>query len=151
MHAALAQRQSLSLLDDAKTYRKLELNHRRNKKQDHTAMMDAAQAAFRYEDCKDEYWNPVEFSLLHGTPLWEQASPAQRVLLNQLYWVAYYAQIISARIATHLFQPDVRGVALRRGGLPPRLRHARSGERAGARAHRGVQAGVRGGRGRGVR
>ncbi len=36
------------------------------------------------------------FSLLYGTPLWEQADSGQRVKLNQLYWVAYYSQIISA-------------------------------------------------------
>ena len=41
--------------------------------------------------------------MLYGTPLWEQASESQKVLLNQLYWVAYYSQIISAEIATIFF------------------------------------------------
>ncbi|MCA9556154.1 MAG: hypothetical protein KC933_39375, partial [Myxococcales bacterium] len=59
--------------------------------------------AFDYEACKHEYWNPEEFSLLWGTPVWDQASAAQRVVLNQLYWVAYYSQIISAEIATIYF------------------------------------------------
>ncbi len=103
MHALLAQRQDRSLLDDSKTYRKIEINHRRNKAQDNTEKMDAAQAAFRYEDCKNEYWNPTEFSLLYGTPLWDQATADQKRLLNQLYWVAYYSQIISAEIATIYF------------------------------------------------
>lgn len=88
--------------EDTLAFRKLELNHRRNKEQDHTRLLDAAAAAFRYEDCKGEYWNPEERSLLHGTPLWEGASAAQRVALNQLYWVAYYSQIVSAEIATIL-------------------------------------------------
>lgn len=83
--------------------RKLEINHKRNKQQDHTALLDAASAAFNYEDCKNEYWNPEEFSLMYGTPLWEQATPSQRIILNQLYWVAYYSQIISAEIATIYF------------------------------------------------
>ncbi|MCJ8274813.1 MAG: methyltransferase domain-containing protein, partial [Psychrosphaera sp.] len=42
-------------------------------------MLDEAAKNFRYEDCKSEYWNPEEFSLLHGTPLWEQADQGQRV------------------------------------------------------------------------
>ena len=100
MHTGLAQHQDRSLLDDDTTCRKLELNLRRNVEQDHTALIDDAAARFNYADCKDEYWNPEHFSLLWGTALWEQASPAQRVILNQLYWVAYYAQIVSAEIAT---------------------------------------------------
>lgn len=85
------------------TYRKLHLNHTRNKQQDHTALMAQAALDFCYEDCRDSYWNPENFSLLYGTPLWDQSSPSQRVVLNQLYWVAYYSQIISAEIATIFF------------------------------------------------
>lgn len=111
MHPHLKQRQSKSLLDDSSTYKKLEFNKKRNEDQDHSAMMDEATALFRYEDCKDEYWNPEEFSLLYGTPLWNQASPFQRVILNQLYWVAYYAQIVSAEIATiYLNQVSAAGL-----------------------------------------
>ena len=96
-------RQPSPLVKDVTTSKKIEINHRRNKKQDHTALLDECANNFRYEDCKDEYWNPEDFSLLYGTPLWEQADAGQRVLLNQLYWVAYYAQIISAEIATIFF------------------------------------------------
>lgn len=102
MHPDLAQRQPRSLLDDVSTCRKLSLNLRRNTEQDHTAQIDACAAAFRYGDCRDTYWNPELFSLLWGTEVWQQASAAQRVILNQLYWVAYYAQIVSAEIATIL-------------------------------------------------
>jgi hypothetical protein len=91
------------MLENQKVYRKLEINHSRNKQQDHTSLLDEASAAFRYEDCKNEYWNPEEYSLLYGTPLWEEATPTQRIILNQLYWVAYYSQIISAEIATIYF------------------------------------------------
>ncbi|TAL38455.1 MAG: P-aminobenzoate N-oxygenase AurF [Alphaproteobacteria bacterium] len=111
MHKQLAQRQRLSLLDDAATYKKLEFNKKRNLEQDHSAMMDEATARFKFEDCKNEYWNPEEFSLLHGTPLWYGASPSQRIILNQLYWVAYYAQIVSAEIATiYLNQVSAAGL-----------------------------------------
>ena len=56
-------------------YRKLQINYKRNKQQDQTTLMDEAVEKFCYEDCKNEYWNPEEFSLLYGTPLWEQSSP----------------------------------------------------------------------------
>lgn len=100
MHTGLAQRQTKTLLNETATVRKLELNLRRNVEQDHTVLIDAAARRFRYEDCRNEYWNPENYSLLWGTRVWEQASPAQRIVLNQLYWVAYYAQIVSAEIAT---------------------------------------------------
>lgn len=90
-------------MENQKVKVRLEINHKRNKQQDHTLLLDAASAAFRYEDCKNEYWNPEEFSLMYGTLLWEQATPSQRIILNQLYWVAYYSQIISAEIATIYF------------------------------------------------
>lgn len=63
-------------------------------------MIDAAAAAFRYADCAAQPWNPERFSLLWGTPVWDAADSRQRTLLNQLYWVAYYAQIVSAEVAT---------------------------------------------------
>ncbi|MBE9029684.1 P-aminobenzoate N-oxygenase AurF [filamentous cyanobacterium LEGE 11480] len=92
-----------SLLEHPKTQKKLQINYRRNQDQDQTAAIDTATRQFDYEDCRHEYWNPEEFSLLYGTPLWEQASASQRLVLNHLYWVAYYAQIISAEIATIYF------------------------------------------------
>jgi hypothetical protein len=88
---------------DPVTCKKLEINLRRNRKQDHTELLDQAGDDFNYEDCRNEFWNPESFSLLHGTAIWEQSSTSQRILLNQLYWVAYYSQIISAEIATIFF------------------------------------------------
>ncbi len=103
MNNVLAQTQTQTLASDRITCKKIDLNYRRNKEQDHTAKLDAAAKAFVYSECKNEYWNPEEFSLLWGTPLWDQATESQRVLLNQLYWVGYYSQIISAEIATIYF------------------------------------------------
>jgi hypothetical protein len=103
VQATLEQRQAPSIRDDATTVRKIALNYRRNKQQDHTAKIDAAAAAFDYAACRDQWWNPQPYSLLWGTPLWDGATERQRVLLNQLYWVAYYSQIVSAEIATIYF------------------------------------------------
>lgn len=89
--------------DELKVMNKVKLNHKRNKAQDNTAAMDSLAEAFDYEQAKAEYWNPECFSLLYGTALWEQASENERRILNHLYWVAYYSQIISAEIATIFF------------------------------------------------
>jgi hypothetical protein len=103
MHPELEQRQSKSLLDDASTCRKLAFNQRKNEEHDHTRAIDAAAVRFDYAACREQYWSPEPFSLLYGTPLWDQASAAQRIVLNQLYWVAYFSQIISSEIATIFF------------------------------------------------
>jgi len=83
--------------------RKLQLNYHRNQRQDHTECLDTIARNFCYDDCRNAYWQAERFSLLYGTPLWAQASPDQQRLLNHLYWVAYYSQIISAEIATIFF------------------------------------------------
>ena len=83
-----------ALRQDKTTWKKVEINHRRNKKQDHTSLLDDCATRFNYEECKNDYWNPEEFSLLYGTPVWSQSDERQKILLNQLYWVAYYSQII---------------------------------------------------------
>lgn len=103
MNRNLFQTQESSILDDETTSKRIEINLKRNKKQDNTEMMDELSNSFNYDDCKNEMWNPEEFSLLYGTPFWDQSTPHQKVLLNQLYWVAYYSQIISAEIATIYF------------------------------------------------
>ncbi len=100
LNKSLFQHTDKSLLDDKLTTKKLEINLRRNKEQDNVDELDLLSSQFNFEDCRDEYWNPEKYSLLYATPLWHASSPSQKVLLNQLYWVAYYSQIISAEIAT---------------------------------------------------
>ena len=59
------------------------------------------------------------FSLLYATPLWERPPSRQRIVLNHLYWVAYYAQIISAEIATILLnQTSAAGLSSTRTSAP---------------------------------
>jgi hypothetical protein len=90
----------ISLLNDQQTFKKVALNYKRNKEQDNTDELDTLAKEFDYKTCKNEYWNPEEFSLMYGTRLWDEATKDQRTLLNHLYWVGYYSQIISAEIAT---------------------------------------------------
>ncbi len=55
MNKALTQCHDRSLLDDRIGYRKIELNYRKNKEQDNTAMIDALADQFSYPDCQDRY------------------------------------------------------------------------------------------------
>lgn len=102
----------ITLLKDEKTLKKVQLNHRRNSKQDNTEELESLAQNFSYEgSSKEEYWNPEEFSLLYGTPFWDQSTPHQKKILNHLYWVGYYSQIISAEIATiYLNQTSAAGL-----------------------------------------
>jgi len=103
MNRNLSQRFDVCLADDQKTMKRIELALKRSKELDQTAMMNQAAIDFNYENCKNEMWNPEKFSLLYKTWIWEQSTPEQRVKLNQLFWIAYYSQIISAEIATLFF------------------------------------------------
>lgn len=103
MNAVLETPETNTLASDASTQKKIDINLSRNKKQDQTQNIDAATRDFDYGACKGEYWNPEDYSLLWGTPLWDEASPDQKKVLNHLYWVGYYSQIISAEIATIFF------------------------------------------------
>lgn len=100
MNKNLYQKCENSLLDDELTCKKISFNLNKNKDQDNTDSLVKLTNEFKFEDCKDEYWNPEKYSLLYGTPIWDQSSKAQKIKLNQLYWVGYYSQIISAEIAT---------------------------------------------------
>ena len=93
----------MAIADHPTLSRKVKINLQRNQQQDHTAKLKQAAEDFCYADCRDRLWQREEFSLLYGTPLWQQASASQRLVLNHLYWVAYYSQIISAEIATIFF------------------------------------------------
>lgn len=92
-----------TLENDPKTIKRIQLALKKSKELDQTLNMDLAAQQFSYSDCCQTYWNPEKFSLLYGTYLWDQSTPEQRIILNQLYWVAYYSQIISAEIATIFF------------------------------------------------
>lgn len=103
MSAIFREENESSLLNSDITLKKITLNYHKNREQDQTESIELAAKEFSYSACRHLYWNPPQFSLLYGTELWRQSSEDQRRILNHLYWVAYYSQIISAEIATILF------------------------------------------------
>ncbi len=103
MNKSLEQNQSKSLFDDINTTKKIKFSLKKSRKLDQTELIDKAAKDFEYEKCKNDYWTPKKFSLMYGTYLWDNSSDTQKIKLNQLFWVAYYSQIISAEIATIFF------------------------------------------------
>ena len=49
-------------LNSSPLQRRLEINYRRNQKQDHTQLLDQAGQDFDYGECRDRYWNPEPYS-----------------------------------------------------------------------------------------
>lgn len=82
------------------TYKKIDFALKKSKKIDQTENIENVTHKFDLQKDMGKAWNPEEYSFLWGTWLWEQCTAEQKIFLNQLYWVAYYSQIISAEIAT---------------------------------------------------
>ena len=103
MNKNLSQTHDSTLLEDVKTLKRMEMSLKKSKELDQTENMDLSSKIFNFSDCANEMWNPEKFSLMYGTWLWDNSTEAQKIKLNQLYWIAYYAQITSAEIATIFF------------------------------------------------
>jgi hypothetical protein len=103
MNKNLSQNYKTTLEEDQKTIKRMEMALKKSKELDQTENMNLSSKTFKFDDCKNEMWNPENYSLLYGTWLWNHSTPEQKVRLNQLYWIAYYSQIISAEIATIFF------------------------------------------------
>lgn len=103
MNKNLFQTHNSTLTEDVKTLKRMEMAIKKSRELDQTENMDLSAKLFNLSECKNEMWNPEKFSLMYGTWLWDNSTEDQKIKLNQLYWIAYYAQITSAEIATIFF------------------------------------------------
>lgn len=103
MNKNLSQTHNSTLTEDVKTLKRMEMAIKKSRELDQTENMDLSAKLFNLSECKNEMWNPEKFSLMYGTWLWDNSTLDQKIKLNQLYWIAYYAQITSAEIATIFF------------------------------------------------
>ena len=103
-----------------KASRKLEklinTTYRNNLDSDYTEKIAALTREFRYVDNKDKPWSEASHSLLFGTPLYEQASEAQRLALNHLSWFANYNYISNSETETVLYNQVTGSVFKAVGG-----------------------------------
>ncbi len=68
----------------------MRINYRNNLDSDYTEKIKEIDQSFNYSQNSKAYWTDPKQSLLYGTPLYEQASEAQKIALNHLFWVSKY-------------------------------------------------------------
>ncbi|HEY9697895.1 MAG TPA: hypothetical protein V6D10_11570 [Trichocoleus sp.] len=93
-----------------------EINYRRNTESDFTENIEELDKGFSYNNDRDHYWSEPELSILYGTPLYEEASPAQRKALNHLYWATQYNQTAATEANAILYNQVTAGVFSAVGG-----------------------------------
>jgi hypothetical protein len=93
-----------------------EINYRRNTESDFTERIAELDKYFDYRQNSEHYWSEPELSLLYGTPLYEEASTAQKLALNHLYWATQYNQTAATEANTVLYNQVTAGVFDRMGG-----------------------------------
>ncbi|MEL6351091.1 MAG: hypothetical protein AAFR58_04945 [Cyanobacteria bacterium J06627_28] len=94
----------------------IETTYRNNADSDYTEKIAALTRSFRYTDHKDNLWSDASHSLLYGTPLYEQASTAQRLALNHLSWFANYNYISNSETETVMYNQVTGSVFKSVGG-----------------------------------
>ena len=93
-----------------KHIRLIEKTYQSNTNSDYTEQMEALGKNFDYQSNCNCYWGEPEFSTLYGTPLYQAASPAQKLALNHLYWVGQYNHTANAEANTILYNRVTTGV-----------------------------------------
>jgi hypothetical protein len=83
-----------------KHFKLIETTYRNNADSDYTENIAKLSKTFNYQSNSEHYWSEPEQSLLYGTPLYEMASPAQRLALNHLHWFVNYNYISDSETET---------------------------------------------------
>lgn len=87
----------------ARNLKKIDIVYRNNLDSDYTEQIEQLSKSFQYSRDRHHYWSEPEQSLLYGSPLYEQASPAQRLALNHLHWFVNYNYISDSETETVFF------------------------------------------------
>jgi hypothetical protein len=97
------QQQSDSATDKTsskKHFKLIDTTYRNNAESDYTENIQKLSKTFNYQDNRNHYWSEPEQSLLYDSPLYESASPAQRLALNHLHWFVNYNYISDSEAET---------------------------------------------------
>ncbi|WP_424102383.1 hypothetical protein [Moorena producens] len=82
-----------SLSRGNKTLIAIEKTCRSNLESNYTEKIEELEKSFNYHKNSAHYWSEPEQSILYGTPLYEVASPSQKIALNHLNWFLAYHNI----------------------------------------------------------
>ena len=103
--------------DSAMKHHKINtINYQNNVNSDYTEKIEQLDRAFNYADNSGHYWGDPELSIFFGSPLYQEASPSQKLALNHLYWVAEYEQIAAGESGTIIYNQVTSGVFAALGG-----------------------------------
>jgi hypothetical protein len=116
MHQKTAIALEKAPLQERKHSKIIDRTYQNNTNSDYTEQIETLAKNFDYSSQSQHYWGPVELSTLYGTPLYEQASPSQKLALNHLYWVGQYNHTSAAEANTMLFNQVTEGVFANIGG-----------------------------------
>ncbi|HLP87799.1 MAG TPA: hypothetical protein VK184_04220 [Nostocaceae cyanobacterium] len=94
----------------------IDTTYRHNTESDYTEKIVDLNKSFSYNSNHNYYWSEPEQSLLYGTPLYEQASPSQRLILNHLHWFINYNYISDSETETVIFNQVTASVFEAIGG-----------------------------------
>lgn len=95
---------------------RIEKTFQNNKNSDYTEKLRDLGNEFSYANNSNYYWGDPELSLLYGTPLYDAASPTQKLALNHLYWVGNYNHTAVSEATTSIYNKVTNGVFRAVGG-----------------------------------
>ncbi|NEQ85370.1 MAG: hypothetical protein F6K26_36230 [Moorea sp. SIO2I5] len=102
--------------NNQKHFTLIERTFNNNVKSEYTEKIEELGKNFNYQVNRDFYWSDPELSVLYGTPIYQAASPSQKIALNHLFWVAMYNGVAANEAATILYNQVTRGVFVKVGG-----------------------------------
>ena len=111
--------QQFSTLTEGKTNKHLKLIetiYRSNTSSDYTEKIEELTNNFNYNSNSGSYWSEPKQSLLYGSPLYEVASPSQKLALNHLHWFTNYNYISDSETETVIFNQITSSVFEAIGG-----------------------------------
>lgn len=109
-HNPVTSNRNSELLPQKPGLKLIETNYRTNTSSDYTEKIQELDKDFKYSDNSNYYWNNPEFSLFYGTPLYEEASPSQKIALNHLYWYMMYHFTATSEYQTIVYNLITAGV-----------------------------------------
>ncbi|MEB3220120.1 MAG: hypothetical protein VKN72_28340 [Nostocales cyanobacterium 94392] len=112
----IEQSSNIPILKQKKHLKVIEKTYSSNTNSDYTEKLWDLGNNFDYTSNSNHYWGNPELSLLYGTPLYEVASPCQKLALNHLFWVANYHYIAVSEASTSLYNMVTSGVFHNLGG-----------------------------------
>ncbi|NJM99994.1 MAG: hypothetical protein HC800_25210 [Phormidesmis sp. RL_2_1] len=100
----------------AKCVKLIETTYHNNCDSDYTEKISELTRCFNYRQNQDYFWSDPQHSLLYGTPLYAEATLAQRLALNHLSWFANYNYISNSETETVMYNQVTGSVFESLGG-----------------------------------